>query len=198
MTVKKIKPTKPSDIVAETLLVFLRAIFDENYKKGNWHLDPKNEMYIRMEFPQDIQKLGSKPGIIVGKSASVSRGIHYLGEHNYIPMQMQNINAFNGSDEIFSGRLNIITHSVVEEEAEDVAYLIMLSINRFADEILGINGIAHIDADGYTDASPSSVSVDYKYWQSQVPIMFVIKIPYGMRNMQGDTLENIDVDYKEK
>ncbi len=45
---------RPDSIAARTVLTFLRAVFDENYQKGNWHLDPEKEMYIRRSFPENV------------------------------------------------------------------------------------------------------------------------------------------------
>lgn len=186
------RPKRPTKIVTETVLTFLRAVFDDNYKKGNWHLDPVNEMYIRDHYPENIGDSGVKPGIVTGKQGGVRQGIRGLGELNFIPMDPKNINQFHGDDEILSGNMNLKTISPVRAESEDMAYLTMLSINKFVNYLIGVNGIAHIHSVGYQDTMPEDSSSEVKLWATQVMLEFVIRVPFSSIDLEGTTLESIE------
>lgn len=198
------KPKKPAKIVSDTLIIFLRAVFDNNFKEGNWHLSPKEDMYIRQQYPENVKKVGVKPGIVAGKRGGTQRGINFLGEQNFIPMPRRNLSTFSGSDDAFTGQVSLRAVSPVKDESEDIAYLSMISINKFVEDILGVKGIAHIDAQGYNNAQPFEVSTEHKLWGSEIPIRYAIKIPYATTFTDGARLTgveqhfNVEMDYENK
>lgn len=193
-----LKPKKPGKIVSNILIIFLRAVFDENFKKGHWHMDPKDEMYIRNHYPEDPNDSGIKPGIVEGQTGGVMRGIRYLGEVNFLPMQTRNLSTMGANDEIFSGEVTLKAISTVKEEAEEIAYLCNLSINMFVAELIGAKGIAHIDSRGYQKARPSDISTEVKLWESIVPVEYVIRIPYSSTRLDGDRLEDVESELELK
>lgn len=184
------KPKRPSLVVTETVLTFLRAIFHENYENGNWHMDPLEEMYIRDQYPEDIKESGIKPGIVTGKQGGMRYGLNSLGELNFLPMQRDRINTMHGDDEVLSGNMNLKTISPISVESEELAYLTMISINKFVSHLIGVNGIAHIHCMGYQDTVPEDMSSEIKLWSTQVMLEFVINVPFATTNL-GDRLEDI-------
>lgn len=184
------RPKRPSIIVTETVLTFLRAVFYENYQKGNWHMDPETEMYIRDKYPEDITESGVKPGIVTGQQGGIRFGLNSLGELNFIPLQRNRINTLHGDDDIMSGNMNLKTISPISVESEELAYLTMLSLNKFVSHLIGVNGIAHLHCLGYQDTVPEDTSSEIKLWSTQVMLEFVVNVPFATTNF-GDSLEEI-------
>ena len=181
---------RPDSIAARTVLTFLRAVFDENYQKGNWHLDPEKEMYIRRSFPENVKEVGIKPGIVLGNQGGIRQGARGLGELNYIPMDTQRVQTLYGDDEIFSGNMNLKAISPVNIESKDIAYRAMISINKFGQHLMGVNGMFHVHCLGYQDTVPEDVSSEIKIWATPVMVEYVIRVPY-VSSIMGDRLERI-------
>jgi|Wag4MinimDraft_13_1082653.scaffolds.fasta_scaffold00010_29 hypothetical protein len=190
-------PKRPGRIVSDTLIVFMRAIFDQNYQTGNWHLNPKEEMYIRNNWPENTDKNGVKPAIVEGKISGVRPALETLGEENFLPIHSKMINTVHGTDDIYTGRLSLKCISPVKSESEDMAFLCMVSINKFVKHLIGLKGIAHIHALGYSQAQPEDLSSEVKLWGTETSIEYVIKLPYSSVQF-GDRLEGIELNLKEE
>jgi len=190
-------PKRPGSIVSNVLIVFMRAIFDQNYQVGNWHLDPKEEMYIRDNWPENTNKNGVKPAIVEGKISGVRPALESLGEENFLPIHSKMVNTAHGTDDIYTGRLSLKCISPVKAESEDMAFLCMISINKFVKHLIGLKGIAHIHALGYSQAQPEDLSSEVKLWGTETSIEYVIKLPYSSVQF-GERLEGIELNLKEE
>lgn len=190
-------PIRPGSIVSNVLIVFMRAIFDQNFKSGNWHLNPKTEMYIRDNWPENTDKNGIKPAIVEGKISGVRKAIESLGEENFIPIQSKMVNTLHGTDDIYAGNLSLKCISPVKSESEDIAFLCMMSINKFVKHLIGVKGIAHIHATGYSQVQPEDLSSEVKLWGTETSIEYVIKLPYSSIQF-GDRLEDVELNLKEE
>lgn len=186
-------PKSPNRIVAETILVFMRAIFDENHKNGNWYLNPKTQMYIREDYPRDPDQEGFKPSIIMGETGGVQKVSENAGMLNFIAQNPKLMHVFFGNDEAYQGTITLKTLSQSEAEAENIAYLVHLSINSFADFLIGVNGIAYVDSPLYSSPEQYETDSDFKAFVSQVHINYVIRIPYMRTRTDGVRLNDIDV-----
>jgi hypothetical protein len=191
------RPKRPGSIVSNVLIVFMRAIFDENYQNGNWHLDPKEEMYIRDNWPENTDKNGIKPAIVEGKISGVRPALESLGEENFLPIDSKMVNTLHGTDDVYTGRLSLKCISPVKAESEDMAFLCMISINKFVKHLIGVKGIAHIHALGYSQAQPEDLSSEVKLWGTETSIEFVVKLPYSSIQF-GERLEGIELKLKEE
>ena len=184
-------PKKPSEQVAHVIIEFLNDIFQENFDRGNFHLNPRTEMYIRDEYPQDVEESGIKPAIIFDEGGSVTEKIPYVGQVGYIPMSRWNLHTIRGNDEVYQGRIRIRTLSTAEEEAEDLAYLTYLSLKEYADFVVGKSGITDIIHQGFSKATPMEVSSDYEFWGCTVDLGYIITLLHSRINLEGDRLEVI-------
>lgn len=173
--------------------MFLREIFKTNFQNGNWYIDPE-EMYIREDYPEDPERAGIKPGVVVGEYGAVKRGVHFAGEVGYMPTKMAFLDQYRYNSEVYSGTLTLKAISTAENECESIAYLSMLSANNYADYIIGTDGIIHIDVLGYSAVSPYKTSSKHKLWQSDLNLQYVINLDYVRGLNEGTVLEDIDWD----
>lgn len=187
----------PNKIVSVELIKFLRAIFKQNYEAGNWHMDPKTQMYIREDYPEDDKERGIKPGFVVSEYGSVNKGVDYLSKVGYDPMEMRGLLNGHTNEEVFSGRFSVSGVSEAQDEAQSLAYLALISIDQFIGHLVGKRGIHFINALNYTKPQPFKKSSRYNLWESKIPIDYAISKVYTFRdNIGSPKFTGVDIEFK--
>ena len=183
----------PQLVVLRTLVLFLRDIYKQNYEKGNWYMDPETEMYIREEYPDNVEKTGLKPGVVLDGMGAIQRATPFLGLVGYKSIPNSWIGQRRMNQEVFRGNLILKCFSPEEEEAAQLGFLTMHSINEYADYIMGKHGIIHIDSSQTKKAEPYDVSSAYKQWASDVVVEFVIASDYHRHSINSPVLKELDI-----
>ena len=126
----------------------------ENFALGNFYLNPETEMYIRADFPEADSDVGFKPGIIIKTVGGLNDETPGIGQQGYISQLREYYPTVEGYDDLYTGTCVLQAVAQHEQEALNIAYLTMLSINKFKSHLLGREGIVDVHAMSLSDVYP--------------------------------------------
>jgi hypothetical protein len=144
----------PMHAVSTVILKHIQEVFEENYQLGNFYLNPKIDMYIRADYPEDDSDVGFKPGVVLKTVGGLEDETPSLGQQGHMPQPRSNYSTVQGYDDIYRGACTLQAIAQYEKEALTIAYLALLSINKFKPYLIGQEGIADIHAVGLSDTYP--------------------------------------------
>ncbi len=144
----------PMHEVTGVIIAHLKDVFKENYDKGNFYLNPETEMYIRADFPENDEDIGFKPGIVLKTMGGLFDHTPLAMDQGFFMQEkLQHLNQ-EMYDDIYSGIITLQAIAQFDQEAVNLAYLTMISINKFRVYLVGNKGIADIHATQFSDSYP--------------------------------------------
>lgn len=164
--------TTPMHVVSRVLLMHVKEVFAENYALGNFYLNPETEMYIRADFPEADSDVGFKPGIIIKTVGGLNDETPGIGQQGYIPQLREYYPTIEGYDDLYTGTCVLQAVAQHEQEALNIAYLTMLSINKFKSHLLGREGIVDVHAMSLSDVYPYRAGAYVDAFASDIQVRY--------------------------
>lgn len=162
----------PMHAVSRVLLAHIKDVFKQNYKEGNFYLDPTTEMYIRADFPESDEDVGFKPGVVIKTVGGLQDATMGIGEQGYISQLRSRYPTYEGHDDLYTGTCTLQTVAQYDQEALRLAYLAMLSINKFKSYIVGKEGLVDVHALGIGDSYPYKAGSYHDAFASDIQVRY--------------------------
>lgn len=164
----------------------IKEVFVENHGLGNFYLNPETEMYIRADFPEADSDVGFKPGVIIKTVGGLEDSTPGIGPQGYISQLREHFPTVEGYDDLYSGTCILQAVAQHEQEALNIAYLTMLSINKFKSHLLGREGIADVHATNLSDAYPYRAGAYPDAFASDIQVRYAKREAFTTR--KGEVL----------
>lgn len=187
----------PMHAVTGVLLNHLKEVFAENHEKGNFHLDPETDMYIRADFPEADSNAGFKPGIVLKTVGGMQDQTPGIGEQGYAYQTRMSFVSSEAIDDIYGGAITLQAISQYDQEALTLAYLVMVSINKFTRYLVGNQGITFVRAEQFTDSYPYKAGSHLDAFASDVQIRYAKRELFRMDKGE-DSFESFNVTFNPK
>lgn len=185
----------PMHSVSSLVLRHIKEVFAENYSKGNFHLDPETDMYIRADFPEADSDVGFKPGVVLKTVGGMQDQTPGLGEQGYAYQTRMSFVSSEGIDDIYGGSITLQAISQYDQEVMTLAYLVMLSINKFTRYLVGQDGVTFIRADQFSDSYPYKAGSHLDAFASDVQIRYAKRDLFRM-DKGTDSFTKFDVTFR--
>ncbi len=164
----------PMESIAKTILAHIQEVFKHNYEEGNFDLNPETEMYIRADYPESDQEVGLKPSIVVRGLGGLQDYRLSIGVHNFLSIERSVLEQNWEHDDVYVGQIIFRTIAEKDSEALTLAYLTMLSINKFKHYLFGKNGIIDIHATNISDSQPYKAGGHYDAFACEVQVQYAM------------------------
>ena len=187
----------PMHAVTGVLLTHLTEVFAENFASGNFYLDPATDMYIRSDFPEADKNVGFKPGVVVKTIGGMQDQTNSLGDQGYAYQTRYNFVETEQYDDIYAGAITLQVITQYDQEALSLAYLVMLSINKFTRHLVGKEGITFLKAEQFTDAYPYKAGSHPDAFASDVQIRYAKRESF-ITSKEGTIFARFDAKINEE